>query len=114
MMSPLLLTAESPIADDDEYAFDRVNRQLGVHPRPAWLGRGVSPSFYPPKGSMTVHERNRCSPLPPGSLFTISELNHHLDRLTVIHRTVAVGDAIEVRGAIEHEARLDPARQYVG
>ena len=43
-----------------------------------------------------------------------SELDHHLDGFTIIHRTIAIGDAIEIRGAIEHEARLDATFQHVG
>jgi hypothetical protein len=40
-----------------------------------------------------------------------SERDHHLDGLAIIHRTIAIGDAVDVRGAVENEARLDPALQ---
>jgi hypothetical protein len=46
----------------------------------------------------------RCPQLA-GLLFTVSELDHHLDRFTVIHRTIAIGDTVKLRDAIEHEAR---------
>ena len=42
------------------------------------------------------------------------ELDHHLNGLTVVHRAIAIGDAVDIRGAVEHESRLDPAFQYVG
>jgi hypothetical protein len=42
------------------------------------------------------------------------ELDHHFDGFTVIHRTVAVGDTVNVRDAIEDEARLDSTLQHVG
>jgi len=37
----------------------------------------------------------------------ISYLDHQFDGFTVINRTIAIGDTIDVRDAIEHEARLD-------
>src|SRR4029450_7764441 len=43
-----------------------------------------------------------------------SELDHYLDGFTVVHRTVAVGDTVDVRDAIEDEAWLDSAFQHVG
>src|SRR6476660_7975052 len=43
-----------------------------------------------------------------------SELDHDLDGFTIVHRTVAVGYAVDIRGAVEHEPRLDSAFQYVG
>ena len=35
----------------------------------------------------------------------VSELDHHLDGFTAIHRTIAIGDTVKLRDAIEHEAR---------
>src|SRR4029079_14637657 len=51
-----------------------------------------------------------------GGWFTVhvSELDHHLDGLTVIHRAVAIGNAVDIRGAVDHESRYDSALQYVG
>src|ERR1700704_4593513 len=43
-----------------------------------------------------------------------SELDHHLDGFAVIHRAVAIGNTVDVRDAIEDEARLDSAFQHAG
>ena len=53
-------------------------------------------------------------PRPSGELRLGSEFDHHLDGLTVVHRTVAVGDTVDVRDAIEHPPRLNPALEHVG
>src|SRR5688572_6524099 len=42
-----------------------------------------------------------------------SRLDHHLERLAIGHRAVAIGDAVEVDRAVEHLARLDPAVEDV-
>src|SRR5439155_19260434 len=43
-----------------------------------------------------------------------SELDHHLDGFTVIHCTVAIGNAVDAGDANEHEAWLDSTFQHVG
>jgi len=43
-----------------------------------------------------------------------SELDHDLDGFTIVHRTVAVGYAVDIRGAVEHESRLDSASNTSG
>jgi hypothetical protein len=43
-----------------------------------------------------------------------SELDHHLDSLAVVHRTIAIGDTVDARNAIEHQTGLDATVQYVG
>src|ERR1700719_4397149 len=42
-----------------------------------------------------------------------SELDHHLDRFTRVHRTVAIGDTVDRRDPIEHATWLDPAFEHV-
>jgi hypothetical protein len=42
-----------------------------------------------------------------------SEVDHHLDRLAVVHSPVAVGHPVEVRRAIEDASGLDPAVEDV-
>jgi hypothetical protein len=37
-----------------------------------------------------------------------SKLDYHLDGFAVIHRTIAIGDAVDIRGAVEHVARIAP------
>ena len=46
-----------------------------------------------------VHRRSY-----PDELFTFLELDHHLDGFTVIHRTIAIGDAVDIRSAVDHES----------
>src|SRR4051812_10268339 len=41
------------------------------------------------------------------------ELDHHLYRFAVVHRAIAVGDSIQIRHAVEHATRLDPALHHV-
>src|SRR6184192_2146117 len=49
-------------------------------------------------------------------LYSASSLrrHEHLDRLALVHRSVAVGYAVEVDDAIEDPARLDPSLEDVG
>src|SRR5918911_410500 len=84
-------------------------------------------------GSMrTLPVKFSSGPLPDGCepLFLISILftpsldslvsscasgpDHDLERLALVHRTVAVGHTVEVRYPIEDAARLYPAFQHVG
>ena len=41
------------------------------------------------------------------------ELDHDLDRFAIVHRSVAVGYTLEVRDAVEHAPRCDPAFKNV-
>jgi hypothetical protein len=43
----------------------------------------------------------------------IPERHHHLDRLALVHRAIAVGHPVEVRDAIEDVAGFDPAFEDV-
>src|SRR5215207_7155082 len=45
---------------------------------------------------------------------SLSWLDHHLDRLALGHRPVAVGDAVESDAPVEHLPRLDPPLEGVG
>jgi hypothetical protein len=54
---------------------------------------------------------NRIAPSHTGPPFKSLERDHHLDGFTIVHRRVAIGDAVEVRDAIEHQAWLDSAVQ---
>ena len=49
----------------------------------------------------------------PERLHWRSELDHHLDGFTVIHRTIAIRDIVDIRSAIEHEARLYSALEVI-
>ena len=40
--------------------------------------------------------------------------DHHFDGFAFVHRTIAIGDAVDICGAVEHESWLDSAFQYVG
>ena len=44
----------------------------------------------------------------------VLESNHDLERLALVHRSVSVGHAVEVRDPIEDPARLNPAFEHVG
>src|SRR5206468_677749 len=50
-----------------------------------------------------------CIALPPIWL----GVDHHLERLSIGHRAITVRDAIEVDGAVQDLARLDPAFEDV-
>src|SRR6185436_14656235 len=43
-----------------------------------------------------------------------SGLDHHLDRFALVHRAIAVGNAVEVHNAVEDAAWLNPALHDIG
>src|SRR6185436_14010986 len=43
-----------------------------------------------------------------------SRTDHHLDRLAIVHRPVAIGNPVQADDPVEDATRLDPSLQYVG
>src|SRR4051794_18232560 len=60
-------------------------------------------------GSRPLRLRGR-SPVPGSP----SRGHQHLERVSVVHRAVAVSDLVEVDGAVEDAARVDGAGEYGG